>query len=209
MQLLFQINLSTNYEPKILLAFSFYKYVICISKNNIMDYTSKLIEIASYAIPSLITGGVAYFLFHSHFKNETNRRRFELLKLNQKQALPLRLQAYERMVLFLERIHPAQLLLRIAPPSEDKNDYATFLIHAIQTEFEHNLTQQIYLTNECWDVINKSKNTTIQLIRNTSIREDVANASKLREAILMDLTENEAPSSVAIDFLKEELKRVF
>lgn len=189
------------------LAFCVYIYFLCITKFKLMD-TSKIIELASYTLPSLVTGGVAYYLFHSFFKNEENRRRYELIKVNQKQALPLRLQAYERMVLFLERIHPAQLVIRVAPPTEDKNDYATFLIHAIQTEFEHNLTQQIYLTNDSWDVVNKSKNTTIQLIRNTSLKMDIANANQLREGILKELTEMEAPSSIAINFLKEELKSI-
>ncbi|KIX22884.1 hypothetical protein SY27_03480 [Flavobacterium sp. 316] len=173
-----------------------------------MDGT-KIIELASYTLPALITGGVAYFLFHSFFKNEENRRRFELLKENQKQALPIRLQAYERIVLLLERINPTQLLLRVSPISNDKNDYATLLIHTIQTEFEHNLTQQVYLTSATWDIINKAKNSTIQLIRQTSIEEDVLNAEKLREAILISLTENEAPSAIAISYLKEELKTVF
>ncbi len=168
----------------------------------------KILEIVSYTLPSLITGGVAYFLFTSYFKDQQNTRRWLLMRENQKESLPLRLQAYERMVLFLERIHPAQLLLRIAPPTEDKSDYATLLIHAIQTEYEHNLTQQIYITNECWDVINKSKTTTVQLIRNTSINTEIANASQLREAVLRELIEMEAPSSVAINFLKEELKNI-
>lgn len=173
-----------------------------------MDST-KIIELAAYTLPALITGGVAYFLFHSFFKNEENRRRFELLKENQKQALPIRLQAYERMVLLLERIHPAQLLLRVAPISTDKNDYATLLIHTIQTEFEHNLTQQVYLTSATWDVINKAKNSTVQMIRQKSLEQDIPNAEKLREAILIELTETEAPSSIAISYLKEDLKRVF
>jgi hypothetical protein len=173
-----------------------------------MDST-KIIELASYTLPALITGGVAYFLFHSFFKNEENRRRFELLKENQKQALPIRLQAYERMVLLLERIHPAHLLLRVAPISSDKNDYATLLIHTIQTEFEHNLTQQVYLTANTWDVITKAKNSTVQMIRQKSLEEDISNAEKLREAILIELTETEAPSAIAIHYLKEELKKVF
>lgn len=170
--------------------------------------TSKIIEIVSYTLPSLITGGVAYFFFTSYFKDQQNTRRWLLLKENQKESLPLRLQAYERMVLFLERIHPAQLVLRVVPPTDDKNDYATLLIHAIQTEFEHNLTQQIYITNECWDVVNKSKTATIQMIRKASLNMEIANANQLREAVLRELTEIEAPTSFAISFIKEELKSV-
>lgn len=178
------------------------------ASNKHMD-TTKIIELAAFTLPALITGGVAYFLFHSFFKNEENRRRFELLKENQKQALPIRLQAYERMVLFLERINPTQLLLRVAPPNTSKMDYATFLIHSIQTEFEHNLTQQVYLTSNTWDIINKAKNSTVQMIRQKSLEEEIPSAEKLREAILIELTENEAPSNIAISYLKEELKTVF
>ena len=47
------------------------------------------------------------------------------------------------------------------------------------------------------------------MIRKNAIREDIADADKLREAIMLELTETEAPSSVAISFIKEELKRVF
>lgn len=171
--------------------------------------TTKIIELAAYTLPALITGGVAYFLLFSFFKNEENRRRFELLKANQKQALPIRLQAYERMVLFLERINPAQLLLRVAPPNTSKTDYATFLVHSIQTEFEHNLTQQVYLTAATWEIITKAKNSTVQLIRQKALEEDIVSADNLREAILLELTEIEAPSSIAINYLKEELKKIF
>jgi hypothetical protein len=169
----------------------------------------KIIELAAYTLPALITGGVAYFFFHSFFKNEENRRRFELLKQNQKQALPIRLQAYERMVLFLERISPAQLLLRVAPPNTSKSDYATFLIHSIQTEFEHNLTQQIYVTENTWDIINKAKNSTIQMIRKKSLEVEIETPEKLREAILIELTETESPSNIAISYLKQDLKNIF
>uniref|UniRef100_UPI004048C0FC ATP-dependent helicase n=1 Tax=Flavobacterium sp. TaxID=239 RepID=UPI004048C0FC len=92
---------------------------------------------------------------------------------------------------------------------ENKDDYATLLSHHIQTEFEHNLTQQIYLTAETWDIVLKAKNSTVQMIRKNAIREDVADADKMRESIMIELTETEAPSNIAISYLKEELKRVF
>ena len=174
-----------------------------------MTIEDKLLEIATYTLPAFITGGVAFVMMQKFYNSEESKRKFELLRENQKQALPIRLQAYERMVLFLERINPAQLLLRVAPISQSKDDYATLLVHHIQTEYEHNLTQQIYLTSETWDIVLKAKNSTVQMIRKNAIREDIADADKLREAIMLELTETEAPSSVAISFIKEELKRVF
>jgi hypothetical protein len=174
-----------------------------------MSFDDKLLEIAAYTLPALITGGVAFVMMQKFYMSEESKRKYELLRENQKQALPIRLQAYERVVLLLERINPTQLLLRVAPTGSSKDDYATLLTHQIQTEFEHNLTQQIYLTAASWDIILKAKNSTIQLIRKNALREDVADANKLREAIMIELTEIEAPSSIAISYLKEELKRVF
>ena len=174
-----------------------------------MTIESKLLEIAAYTLPALITGGVAFVMMQKFYNSEESKRKFELLRENQKQALPIRLQAYERVVLLLERINPTQLLLRVAPTSKSKEDYATLLTHNIQTEYEHNLTQQIYLTAETWNMILKAKNSTVQMIRKNAIREDILDADKLREAIMLELTEVELPSSIAISFLKEELKRVF
>ncbi|MCL9808711.1 DUF7935 family protein [Flavobacterium luminosum] len=170
--------------------------------------TSKLIEIAAYTLPSVITGGVAYYFFNSYFKNEQGRRKFLLMKENQKSALPLKLQAYERMALFLERINPTKLLLRVAPMSEDKNLYESFLIDHIEQEFEHNLTQQIYISDECWNVILTAKNTIIQNIRKTNMSEKITNADKLRETILSDLLENESPSTIALAYLKKEVTQI-
>ena len=71
------------------------------------------------------------------------------------------------------------------------------------------LTQQIYLTSETSDIILKAKNSTVQMIRKNALSVVVVDADKLREAIMIELTETEAPSNIAISFLKEELKRVF
>ena len=169
-----------------------------------MDST-KIIEIFAYTIPSLITGGVAYFLFDSYFKDQQNTRRWLLQKDNRKYTLPLRLQAYERMTLFMERINPSQLLVRITPISDDKNEYANYVIAQVEQEFEHNLAQQIYISDECWSIITTAKNATIQMIRLASKSEKVADANQLREMILNDLLGKTAPSSAALAFMKNEV----
>lgn len=167
---------------------------------------SKLLEILAYTLPALITGTVAYYFFDLHTKNEEGRRRYLLNKEAQKDALPLRLQAFERMVLFLERINPTKLLIRLTPFSSDKNDYENYVIAQIEQEFEHNLSQQIYMSDECWTIIVTAKNATIQMIRKANMSERVDSADKLREVILSDLMEKATPSSAALSFLKNEVK---
>jgi hypothetical protein len=171
--------------------------------------TTKLIELLSYTLPAIITGVVAYYFFNLHTKNEESRRRYLLNKDTQKDSLPLRLQAFERMTLFLERINPGKLLIRVSPNSEDKNDYENLLISSIEQEFEHNLTQQIYMSDECWTVIVTAKNATIQMIRRTNMSDRVDSANKLREVIMNDLMDKQSPSAVALSYIKNEVKYLF
>jgi hypothetical protein len=171
--------------------------------------TNKIIELLAYTLPSLITGGVAYYLFQSYFNDQQNTRKWLLQKEAKKDALPLRLQAYERMTLFLERISLNKLLVRLSPISQDKHDYENYVIAQIEQEFEHNLTQQIYMSAHCWTVISTAKNATIQTIRKANMSEKVTSADKLREVVLSDAMENESPISLALNFIKSEVSELF
>ncbi len=171
--------------------------------------TTKIIELLSYTLPAIVTGLVAYYFFDLHTKNEEGRRRYLLNKEAQKNALPLRLQAYERMSLYMERINPTKLLIRIAPISNDKNDYENLIIAHIEQEFEHNLTQQIYMTDECWTIIVTAKNATIQIIRKANMSDRVDNADKLREVVISDLMEKQSPSNAALAFIKNEVGQLW
>ena len=166
---------------------------------------SRIFDLFLFAIPSIITGIIAYYFFREHTKNEDGRRRFLLKKDMQVNAMPLRLQAYERMALFLERISPSKLLIRIAPNNSNKADYEALLIQSIEQEFEHNLSQQIYISDKCWSIATTAKNATIQLIRKASMLEKTDTANKLREVVLTEMMERRSPSDAALSFIKEEV----
>nr|WP_315143716.1 hypothetical protein [uncultured Flavobacterium sp.] len=171
--------------------------------------STKIIEILAYTLPSLITGGVAYYLFNLYFKEQQNTRRWLLQKDAQKDALPLRLQAYERMTLFLERISLTKLLVRISPISNDKMDYGNLIVDHIEQEFEHNLTQQIYMSDECWSIITTAKNATIQMIRKTIVTEEIKDADALRNVLLNDLLDKQSPSNAALAYIKNEVSQMW
>lgn len=170
-----------------------------------MINTDKILELFFYAIPAAITGAFAFYFFKSFLSNEEKRRRYYLQKENQNKSLPIKLQAYERLTLFLERINPSKLLVRIVPISDNKMDYANLLVQHIEQEFEHNLTQQIYISDSTWTIILTAKNTTIQIIRQHAANTSIANAQALREAVLNSLSTSEAPSNFALSFLKKEV----
>lgn len=173
-----------------------------------MDAT-KIIEILAYTIPSLITGGVAYYLFNLHFKDQQNTRRWLIQKDNQKMALPLRLQAYERLTLLMERINPSQLMVRINPISNDKNDYENYVIAQIEQEFEHNIAQQIYVSDKCWSIIITAKNATVQMVRTAAKNEKVTNADELRTYVISELFDKSSPSNTALSFIKNEVAELW
>ncbi|TPN82400.1 DUF7935 family protein [Aquimarina algicola] len=170
-----------------------------------LDITSLLISL----VPAMLITLLAFYFFKLHTTNEERRRRFLLHRENQKQSLPLRLQAYERMALFLERIAPGNLLTRMAPVNDDKQGYTSLLTQTIDQEFEHNLTQQIYISDECWNTIKAAKNATIALIRKSSLKSEVDSANKMREDILTEIIEKGAPSDAALAFIKNEISDLF
>lgn len=170
---------------------------------------NRILDLFLFAIPSLITGLIAYYFFKEHTKNEDGRRRYLLKKDLQINTLPTRLQAYERMTLFLERITPSNLLIRVAPISSNKEAYEALIIQNIEQEFEHNLSQQIYISEKCWSIVTAAKNATIQLIRKASLLEKTDTANKLREVILTEMMELRSPSDAALSFLKDEVSDIW
>ncbi|RIV33038.1 hypothetical protein D2V08_11550 [Flagellimonas lutimaris] len=164
----------------------------------------QILQLFAYLLPAVVTGAVAFYFFRLHTRNEDGRRRFLLHKDSQKETLPIRLQAYERMALFLERIALNSLVVRVAPKGKNKSDYENLLIKQIETEFEHNLSQQIYMSDSCWNIIKTAKNTTIQIIRSAGMSE-TDSPDKLREDILNQTMEKESPSNAALAFVKKEV----
>lgn len=170
---------------------------------------SDISDVLLYMVPALIIAMIAYYFFSQNFKMETARLHYLLNKDNNKHSLPMRLQAYERMTLFLERIKPSKLLIRVTPSSPKKNDYEELLIANIEQEFEHNLAQQIYISSECWTIITTAKNATIQLIRKANLPESTDSANKLREVVLKEMMEKQSPSDAALAFIKQEVNELW
>ncbi len=174
-----------------------------------MTEVTQIISYVAYLLPAIVVGIVAYYFFKSHTANEEGRRRFLIQKEAQKQVLPLRLQAYERITLFLERIDPTKLLVRIKPFSDSKDDYENLLVRTIEQEYEHNLTQQIYVSSECWNLLVATKNATIHVIRQGSMHEKNGDVDKMRQGIIQNFMEEISPSQKALTYVKGEVSELF
>ncbi len=171
--------------------------------------SDSIFEILQYSFPTLVSGFIAYYLFSNYLRSENRRQQIELIRDKKKEMLPIRLQAYERMTLVMERINPSKLLIRIIPTSEGKELYSQKLIISIEQEFEHNLSQQIYISAACWSALVAAKNATIRIIVSSTKEKEVKSSHELRETILKKMIESEPPSNTGIAFIKEEVKELF
>ena len=100
--------------------------------------------------------------------NEDKRRKSERIRASQRQSLPIRMQAYERLALFLERISPNSLLLRVKAGKLTNQEYLLLLQQNIRNEFEHNLSQQIYVSDKMWEMVVASKSTMTSIVNTVS-----------------------------------------
>lgn len=170
---------------------------------------NQILDLFMMLLPAIIVGVIAFYFLSSFMKNEERRRRFITVRESQGKTLPTRMASYERMTLFLERIKPNNLVVRTQPGSMSKQQYEQLLIAAVDQEFEHNIAQQIYVSEECWNIIRAAKNTTIQQIRQVAMSEKIHDAEGLRKAIVNELMDKRAPSSTALSFLRAEVKDLF
>ncbi|MBW3518689.1 hypothetical protein [Flavobacterium sp. NKUCC04_CG] len=166
-----------------------------------------LIETFSYTFPAIVTGAIAYFYF-SEFVKQNNKRDAIAVPIQnlEKDKFNLRLQAYERLTLFLERNDLRNLLVRIAPISMEKSAYETLLVQHIEQEFEYNLSQQIYISENLWNTVRNSKSKLLQEIRTQAALSSNRDANDLRQALLKHSFNDSNPIASALISVKEEAR---
>ena len=166
----------------------------------------KILESIGYILPAAVTGLVAYYMFNGFIRQQNSEKSLELLAQKKKESLPIKLQAYERMLLFCERINPVKMLVRVKPVSENTQDYLQLLIASLEQEFEHNLVQQIYISNDSWTAILATKNAIINKLKQVAEASDSANS--LRENVIIHYSKSLPPTDTAISFIKNEVKKL-
>jgi hypothetical protein len=125
--------------------------------------------------------------------------------------MPLRLQAYERIVMFLERISPQNLVMRLNAPELSALQFQSLLVRTIREEFEYNLSQQIYVSPKAWEMVKQAKEEMVAMINKASGRmaPDAPSATFIRAVFEVAMEGGKLPSEEAIDQLKRELQKFF
>jgi hypothetical protein len=153
----------------------------------------------------------AYFIIKAFLDREYKNKMMDLRMQNQQTITPIRLQAYERMVLFLERISITQLVSRVHKSGMSARLLQSELVKTIRNEYDHNLSQQVYITQQTWNSIKTAKEETIRAINiaSTKVSDDAAGLDLVN--VLFDLVTKveKLPTDIALEQLKLEAKQTF
>lgn len=124
--------------------------------------------------------------------------------------LPLQLQAYERIVLFVERISPQSLISRINQPGFSVLDMQIGMVSSIKSEYDHNVSQQIYVTAAAWEAVKTVKEQTISIINQVALKlPPDANAIELNKQLLeLFMAQKESPAEIAAEIINAEAKKL-
>lgn len=175
------------------------------------ESTIIILDILKISIPALFIAGISYSMMKKHLERDYKMRLLELRQKNAEIVTPIRLQAYERIVLLLERITPSNLLLRVSGSGHNATDYHRILLTEIRNEFNHNMSQQVYMTEQAWQQVKHAREQVVNLI-NKSYKDmpDKTKGTDLAKRILEGvLTDEVDPTARAISFLKQEIGQVF
>lgn len=175
----------------------------------------RLFDLLFAILPSLIVFLTAFYGIKQFLAQDRSlrmsERMTELRKDDHKHTLPLRLQAYERLTLFLERISPGALVLRV-----HKNNMTARMLHlellaTIREELEHNVTQQIYVSDKAWQQVKMAKEETIRIINIAMERtEEGRSGTDLSQHIFETASRlSHLPTQLAVLALKEEVRKLF
>ena len=168
-------------------------------------------EILKYTLPSLIVFLAVFFVLKKFLDNEYRKSVFDLKKSNLKLITPIRLQAYERSALFLERIGMENLITRVTQPGMNAEQLHVKLITSIRSEYEHNLSQQIYMSNDAWNAVKEGREETLKIIHTAMANTKSKGTAIELTTSIFTLLENidVPPNQKAIEVLKKEVRRLF
>lgn len=177
-----------------------------------MEIVNILAQAIMYSLPAGLVLLAVRSVLSLQIKKEQSTRELQIRAEVLKQNFPLRMAAYERGVLFLERISPQHIILRQPPANQTAEAYHNELNFAIRSEFEHNIAQQVYMTTHAWAALANAKDKTLALIFN--VLQELppnSNAFSLANGVIEALREEEElpETQQAILVLKEDTNGFF
>lgn len=179
-----------------------------------------LLQFGIYVVPALAIFAAAYYFTTKWFEIQKDRIKLESVQTQQtitekpqedlrKHFIPMQVDAFQRLVLFLERIAPNNMVMRLNNPGLPAGAFQAKLLETIRQEYEHNLAQQIFVSPETWRVTRNSKEEVLKIVNMAATKmEPTSMATDLSKSIFEITAQLEfQPTDLAIAMLKEELNK--
>ena len=178
-----------------------------------MNISLLIISVLSILIAVAVTGWILYLLVKRYFDNQQKERLLQMKIDERRETLkvvtPIRLQAYERMALFLERISPDSLVLRCWQPGMDLKLMQGVMTKNIRDEWEHNLSQQVYIDADTWTHIREAKEEMINLVNSSAVTlTDTDDPTRLAASIFASAAQ-QRPTDRALEMMHKEINELF
>lgn len=170
----------------------------------------KFADILMLTIPSLVLFLTVALMMRYYFKSFIRDRDRDIYQQDRKRTLPMRLQAYERLALFLERITVDSLVVREQSDEFTAREFHQHLLFSIRAEYEHNLSQQIYISGEAWSILKNAKEGTLKIINRAAmqVNPDGSALELSKKIIEIQMEAETSPTQVALEYLRSEVKQL-
>jgi hypothetical protein len=171
----------------------------------------QIFELLKILLPAALVLYGMYLMVQNFMRKELEKKLMDIKMKNTELILPIRLQAYERMCLFLERITPANLIRRLNDSSFNTKDLQVILLKEIREEFNHNLSQQLYMSEDAWNQVKNAMEDVIALINMSVDQVDPESKSMELAKKILENNMNRAYDAIAnaLVFVKDEIRQVF
>ncbi|HFA49406.1 MAG TPA: hypothetical protein ENJ95_10355 [Bacteroidetes bacterium] len=169
-------------------------------------FITVILEIVKISVPALIVFFTVYHLMKTYLEKQYQLKNLEYKQGQQKTTIPLRLQAYERLSLFCERIAIPSILLRLREDDQTVAELRLKLLLNIQHEYEYNITQQVYVSDQLWQIIKISRDDTLTIVNGVAEKLDPKSPSSNLAIGLLNFMEKQPVSSLdkALVAIKKE-----
>ena len=170
-----------------------------------------VVELLKLVIPAAAVLYAMYLVMQGFINRDLEARRLEIRGKSIETVLPNRLQAYERICLLLERISPQNLLIRVGHAGLSSKDYQRVLLEEIRNEYNHNVSQQVYMSDAVWSLVKNSREDLVMLINESasSLAEGATGLDLAKRIIERSLEKNLDPIGHALSELKKEIQQTF
>ena len=170
-----------------------------------------LIDLIKILAPAGLMLYLSFLLVKTFLQKQLAEEKLHISQKNQEVVLPIRLQAYERICLLLERISVNNLITRLNNSEISAKQFQNVLVSEIREEFNHNLSQQVYMSDEAWSKVTNAVESNISLINEVgeNMHEEDQSLSLAKKILELDMSKESNPIHVALHFVKDEIRSVF